>query len=143
MQIPVRCSCGECKEWAMVELQGSLEIQHSTSLNNLVIGSLCRPSTNKYKLIIGYHELEGTKVTLKKPLVILKKVKTSDDMEVDTAATDPTQPESTSVEMHVVGIIREKLLFKSRPKALISKQEVKPKKQRALPGPLAGQSSPQ
>lgn len=121
----------------MVELQGSLEIQHSASLHNLSIGSLCRTSTSTYKLVIGYHEIEGTKVTLKKPLVILKKVKEgSDDMEVDAAATPPA---SAPVEMHVVGIIRHKLLFKSRPKALISKQEVKPKKQRALPGPLVAQ----
>lgn len=118
----------------MVELQGSLEIQHSTSLHNLTIGSLCRTSTSTYKLVIGYHELEGTKVTLKKPLVILKKVKAPDAMDTDpVSSSDPSLSTSTPVEMHVVGIIRHKLLFKSRPKALISKQEVKPKKQRELP----------
>ena len=74
-----------------------------------------------YKLVIGYHEIEGTKVTLKKPLVVLKKVKGADDMEVDTVATgDPTLSTSAPVEMHVAGIIRHKLLFKNRPKALIS-----------------------
>jgi hypothetical protein len=74
-----------------------------------------------YKLVIGYHEVEGTRVTLKKPLVILKKVKGIDDMEVDAGATgDPALSTSAPVEMHVVGIIRHKLLFKSRPKALIS-----------------------
>jgi len=140
MQIPVRCSCGECKDWAMVELQGSLEIQHSASLHNLTIGSLCRTSTSAYKLVIGYHEIEGTKVTLKKPLVILKKVKEgSDDMEIDSVASGDAT--SAPVEMHVVGIIRHKLLFKTRPKALISKQEVKPKKQRTLLGPLVAQST--
>lgn len=129
----------------MVELQGSLEIQHSASLHNLTIGSLCRTSTSSYKLVIGYHEVEGTRVTLKKPLVILKKVKGVDDMEVDAGATgDPALSTSAPVEMHVVGIIRHKLLFKSRPKALISKQEVKPKKQRTLlPGPVAAQSATQ
>lgn len=126
----------------MVELQGSLEIQHSASLHNLTIGSLCRASTSTYKLVIGYHEVEGTRVTLKKPLVILKKVKGVDDMEVD--AGDPALSTPAPVEMHVVGIIRHKLLFKSRPKALISKQEVKPRKQRTLlPGPVAAQSATQ
>lgn len=66
--------------------------------------------------MIGYHEIEGTKVTLKKPLVILKKVKkNSDDMELDNSVVT-----GDSVEMQIVGIIRHKLLFKSRPKALIS-----------------------
>jgi hypothetical protein len=66
--------------------------------------------------VIGYHELEGTKVALKKPIAILKKIKHSDGMEIDPqlAATP------VSVEMQVVGIIRHKLLFKTRPKALIS-----------------------
>ncbi len=66
--------------------------------------------------MIGYHELEGTKVALKKPIAILKKIKHSDGMDIDPqlAATP------VSVEMQVVGIIRHKLLFKTRPKALIS-----------------------
>lgn len=125
----------------MVELQGSLEIQHTNNasatqaaIHNLTLGALCRTSTSTYKLVIGYHEIEGTKVTLKKPLVILKKVKkNSDDMELDNSVATG----GDSVEMQIVGIIRHKLLFKSRPKALISKQEVKPKKQRTLPDPLA------
>jgi hypothetical protein len=44
MQIPVKCGCGGCEEWAMVELQGSLDIQHATNLQNLSIGSLCHTS---------------------------------------------------------------------------------------------------
>ncbi|CAK9217077.1 unnamed protein product [Sphagnum troendelagicum] len=130
MQIPVKCGCGGCEEWAMVELQGSLDIQHATSLQNLSIGSLCRTSANKYKFVIGYHELEGTKVALKKPIAILKKIKHSDGMEIDPqlAATP------VSVEMQVVGIIRHKLLFKTRPKALISKVEAKPKRMPTLLG---------
>ncbi|CAI0403577.1 unnamed protein product [Linum tenue] len=112
MQIEVKCSCGaeNCPEWAIVELQGVVEVQpsHRDGIQNLEIGRLCRPSSDeKYTLTIGYHELSGTKVTLKKPLAVLKKVKRTDD---------------GKVELDVVGVIRHKILFKTRPKALISRK---------------------
>lgn len=56
---------------------------------------------------MGYHELTGSKVTLKKPLLVLKKLQLD---EVEGKAT----------ELVVVGIIRTKILFKTRPKPLIS-----------------------
>lgn len=49
MQIQVKCSCGaeKCPEWAIIELQGVVEVQPSfqDSLQNLQIGQLCRPSS--------------------------------------------------------------------------------------------------
>jgi hypothetical protein len=49
----VRCACGVCpEEWAMIELQGSIEIQQSAlhqKLETLTIGSLCmRPGVLYY-----------------------------------------------------------------------------------------------
>lgn len=61
-----------------------------------------------YTLTIGYHELAGSKVPLKKPLVVLKKVK------------HPEGESGGHVELQVVGIIRHRILFKTRPKAIIS-----------------------
>lgn len=60
-----------------------------------------------YTFTVGYHELAGSKVTLKKPLLVLKKLQFD---EVSGKAT----------ELEVVGIIRTKILFKTRPKPLIS-----------------------
>ena len=49
MQIRVRCNCGEgnCEEWGVIELQGVVEPQPGfhDSLPNLLIGTLCRPSS--------------------------------------------------------------------------------------------------
>ncbi|KAJ1397217.1 hypothetical protein SESBI_31951 [Sesbania bispinosa] len=62
---------GNCEEWAIVELQGVVEPQpgFEDSLPNLEIGTLCRPSSQEvYTLTIGYHELTGSKVPLKKPM---------------------------------------------------------------------------
>ncbi|KAK8943895.1 hypothetical protein KSP40_PGU010323 [Platanthera guangdongensis] len=85
MQIRVKCNCGEgeCREWAIIE--------------------------GNYTFTIGYHELSGTKMHLKRPFLVLrtKKVETVGDS-------------NSSVELHVVGIIRHRILFKTRPKALIS-----------------------
>ncbi|XP_054804240.1 uncharacterized protein LOC129307328 [Prosopis cineraria] len=124
MQIRVKCNCGEgdCSEWAIVELQGVVEAQPSFQdrLQNLEIGVLCRPSFQEvYTLTIGYHELTGSKVPLKKPVLVLKKVKQSD---VDSGCEN-----NGSVELQVIGIIRHRILFKTRPKALISKPKVEAK----------------
>ncbi|XP_062199416.1 uncharacterized protein LOC133901895 [Phragmites australis] len=132
MQIRVRCGCGEssCPEWAVVELQGVVQPQPSFSgdIRGLHIGRLCSSpsgSTNSkagYTFTVGYHELAGTKVTLKKPLLVLRKKKVSSggDQEPPVAAAE--------LELEVIGVIRHKILFKDRPKALISKLPTKEKK---------------
>ncbi|KAL5206796.1 hypothetical protein ABZP36_035005 [Zizania latifolia] len=106
MQIRVRCECGEgsCPEWAVVEVQG----------------------VAAYTFTVGYHELAGTKVTLKKPLLVLRKKK------VELANSSAA---AAAAELEVVGVIRHKILFKDRPKALISKPQVKEKKTLPLPLP--------
>ncbi|GLU24231.1 hypothetical protein SLE2022_401810 [Rubroshorea leprosula] len=117
MQIQVKCSCGaeKCPEWAIIELQGVVEVQPSFqgSLQNLQIGRLCRPSSQEsYTFTVGYHELMGSRVALKKPLLVMKKTK-----QISEGSSSP------EVELEVIGIIRQKILFKTRPKALISKPE--------------------
>lgn len=57
---------------------------------------------------MGYHELTGTKMILKKPLLVLQKSKTV------------VNGGDKRGELQIVGIIRQKILFKTRPKALIS-----------------------
>ncbi|XP_016553956.1 putative uncharacterized protein DDB_G0287975 isoform X3 [Capsicum annuum] len=118
MQIQVKCSCGEekCPEWAILELQGVVEAQPSFKdhLQNLQIGSLCRPTSQEtYTFTVGYHELTGTKVPLKKPMLVLKKIKLDTEEEKDNIS-------SSMVELDVIGVIRQRILFKTRPKALIS-----------------------
>jgi hypothetical protein len=68
-----------------------------------------------YTLTVGYHELTGAKVPLKKPLLVLKKTKHSESHNQIVDASS-----SSRVELHVIGIIRYRILFKTRPKALIS-----------------------
>ncbi|XP_009371316.2 putative uncharacterized protein DDB_G0287975 [Pyrus x bretschneideri] len=130
MQIRVKCSCGEdCREWAVLELQGVVEVQpqFQDRLHNLHIGLLCRPSSPEtYTFTIGYHELMGTKLPLKKPLLVLKKTKRSEDGSDDDAC-------AAGVELEVIGIIRHRILFKTRPMALISKPQPAVKKSAQAP----------
>ncbi|CAL5323161.1 unnamed protein product [Camellia sinensis] len=117
MRIEVKCNCGgenKCEEWAIVELQGVIEPQpdFKDRLQNLPIGHLCRPSSQEtYTLTVGYHELMGSKVPLKKPFLVLKKLRQSSS----------SSSSSSREQLEVVGIIRHRFLFKTRPKALISK----------------------
>nr|XP_043614092.1 putative uncharacterized protein DDB_G0287975 [Erigeron canadensis] len=133
MEIKLKCSCGEsnCSEWAIIEIQGIVEVQPAFQhrLLNLQIGLLCRPSSQEnYTFTVGYHELTGSKIPLKKPLLVLKKKKIGySDMEIDhndgndDDGEDEGVSSSSRVELEVIGIIRQRILFKTRPKALISK----------------------
>ncbi|KAL6592441.1 hypothetical protein ACP70R_049494 [Stipagrostis hirtigluma subsp. patula] len=130
MQIRVQCGCGEaaCPEWAVVELQGVVQPQASLAgtTRGLHIGRLCSapsPSSSSkagFTFTVGYHELAGTKVALKKPLLVLRKKKPEQ--------SGCEQERAAEVELEVIGVIRHKILFKDRPKALISKPATKEKK---------------
>lgn len=65
-----------------------------------------------YTFTVGYHELSGSKVPLKKPLLVLKKTTPLSDADHII--------NSSNVQLQVIGIIRHRILFKTRPKALIS-----------------------
>ncbi|KAL4574829.1 hypothetical protein LXL04_021668 [Taraxacum kok-saghyz] len=131
MEIKLKCSCGEanCPEWAIIEVQGVVEVQPAFQehLRGLQIGVLCRPSSQEnYTFTVGYHELSGSKIPMKKPLLVLKKKIIKSDMETDQ--NDDDDLNSSQVELEVIGIIRQRILFKTRPKALISKPQSPVKK---------------
>ncbi|CAK9311247.1 unnamed protein product [Citrullus colocynthis] len=140
MQIKLKCNCGEakCLEWAVVELQGVVEPQSTFQdrLQNLEIGILCRPSAQEvYTFTVGYHELTGSKVPLKKPLLVLKKTRSVDE-------DQSTDTKSVNAELEVIGIIRQRILFKTRPKALISKpQPLVKERSRASGFAMTGQTT--
>ncbi|KAK9063216.1 hypothetical protein SSX86_017086 [Deinandra increscens subsp. villosa] len=138
MEIKLKCSCGEssCPEWAIIELQGVVEVQpdFKDRIQNLQIGLLCRPSSQEtYTFTVGYHELSGSKIPLKKPLLVLKKKIIKSDMEIDQ---NDDQLNSSRVELEVIGIIRQRILFKTRPKALISEPQVAVKEKVRTPCPV-------
>ena len=74
------------------------------------------------QLTIGYHQLEGKRVALKKPLAILERVgAASAEEEGGAAAAEGEEQAPSAASYRVAGVLRHKVLFKARPRALISK----------------------
>lgn len=73
-------------------------LEHGQSSTN------CQQAADTYQLTIGYHQLEGTRVALKQPVLLLDK-----------------QRDASGTSYRVHGVVRSRLLFKTRPRSLITK----------------------
>ncbi|EFJ40322.1 hypothetical protein VOLCADRAFT_108201 [Volvox carteri f. nagariensis] len=109
MIVPVTCPSGKVIEWVLVELQGKIENLTEDQTSEIGVLLSKDPDGKALQLTIGYHQLEGKRIPLKKPLAILSKC----------GGTTVAGSSSTSYE--VLGVIRIQYLFKTRPRALISK----------------------
>lgn len=97
---------GELEEWAIIELQGDLKFD-SPDVTNKYIGDLHFLKAGIPIFIIGIHVLHGKEVPLPKPFAVLIKKHTEHASEIKT-------------EYNVQAIIRKKLIFKTRPKPIIT-----------------------
>jgi chromosome transmission fidelity protein 8 len=70
-------------------------------------------------LKIGQHELKGSVVTIEKPLAVLKKLKPDSSTMMDVENDDNSSETVSSTSYEVVGVVRQKFLFKDRPKVLL------------------------
>ncbi|XP_065569989.1 chromosome transmission fidelity protein 8 homolog [Artemia franciscana] len=94
------------EEWALIELQGDLNSRSDEPISGKHIGDLHYTKDGTPILIIGHHIMYGKIQDLEKPLVL---------------ATKQTNTVKTSkIEYTIYAIIRRKLLFKTRPKPIIS-----------------------
>jgi chromosome transmission fidelity protein 8 len=90
------------------------------------------------QLMIGYHQLEGKKVALKKPFAILEKVEVPNGSQSGAVHVQyqaraaqsaclivcilgTSEPPCNTLDSQAVGVVRNKILFKNRPTAVISK----------------------
>eukprot|EP00798_Chlamydomonas_sp_ICE-L_P018244 gene18244-24697_t len=111
MIVPIVGPDGALVEWTLVELQGKLEGLDGAAVQSIGNLQLSKINQDVIQLTIGYHQLVGKRVGLKKPFAIL-----------DTKESPVgSQRDSVQKEYQVVGVIRSKILFKTRPTALISK----------------------
>lgn len=118
---------GDVAEWGMVELQGELETRDQVPLDGMHIGDLHFNSKGTPTLIVGHHLLTGKVVTLDKPYAILRKRKQDDSEEgMDGMELDSVKLSVGSCpEYEVVALISKKVIFKNRPKPIITKAAVK------------------
>ena len=103
MEVLVRLSESP-DDWGVVELQGELNTKGEIGYDGLRIGDLHYTTDSNASLIIGHHLLTGTVVKLVPPIAVLEK---------DASEEQPTQ-------YTVIGFIKKKILFKNRPKPLVS-----------------------
>jgi len=111
----------ELREWSVVELQGNLEKvagAEALSFDGLDVGKL-KFQTDKPVLTIGPHILEGEVKKLPHPLLVLMRDDGSlvtSPGEEGVAAGEPLPAAGAGTGYTVAGLVRQKLLFKNRPK---------------------------
>lgn len=126
--MPITADVG-CRNFCIIELQG--EVRHDASLKRgFRVGTLgSHPEkADRVCLQIGYHRLEGTRVSLKKPIVLLRRRWRVGDVDSNGAtqrgeeggSAVPAISGEGDLEFYVQGCITAKYIFKDRPKALIS-----------------------
>ena len=103
------------KEWAIIELQGTLEMASHCKDDPLAgkfIGDLHFSNSGEPTLIIGHHILYGKMMKLEKPFAIVRKQNNS--------PTKKSGTPSDGTRYDVMGLIKLKLIFNQRPKPIIA-----------------------
>lgn len=114
-------------EYNMIELNGTIQptwegmpvgkqVVDTRLLEAQDLGDFSLTVLGKPQLVIGSHRLIGKVEKLREPVAILRKRKRS---VTDTPAEAPVGVEET--EFQIAGVVREKYIFKQRPKPVLNK----------------------
>ncbi|SPR01961.1 unnamed protein product (mitochondrion) [Plasmodiophora brassicae] len=118
MQWLLKLAPGETNpNWAIIELQGSIEAPAQASLQTMQLGLFTGASEgDPVTLVVGNHKLEGRIEQLQKPLAIA-------DVASSFSAADRMDGRyslTSDRTIGIVGIVRKKFVFSSRPLPIAS-----------------------
>ncbi|XP_016934517.3 chromosome transmission fidelity protein 8 homolog [Drosophila suzukii] len=143
MPILVKTQSAGKGDWAIIELQGDLEVRSNQDMHDQFIGDLYYNKYGQPILIIGHHILQGREQKLDKPFAVLEKSKTNEGerlLDMSMASQDVSMMNATTgaertvldhtiaqehksrqrTEYTVRAVCTKKLIFKSRPKPIIA-----------------------